>query len=168
MSARQKPPTLEIVPGTVREALAEGLEDLTVMNWEEVYRDVGDLPLDVDWAKLLMLERMGQYKALVARRNGKLVGYNGYFLQPPIRHKTSVWAVNDTIYVDRAYRASLLGVRLLKAAESAMREAGAKLIFQGNLWPEATSTSGKARARFGALLVRLGYEQVETVYAKRL
>lgn len=163
-----KPPDVEIGFGTVAQALAEGLEDLIVFNWDEVYRTDGDLPIDVDWPKLLMLERMGQYKALVARKAGKLIGYNGYFVQPPIRHKTSIWAVNDTIYVDPAVRASTTGIKLLKAAEPAMAALGAKMIFQGNLWPDTVSTSGKARARFGDLLVRLGYQPVENVYAKRL
>ena len=161
-------PQADIRIGTVSEALAQGVEDLTAFNWDEVYRDKFEMPLDVDWSKLLMLERMGQYKALVAHAKGKLVGYNGYFLQPPIRHKASVWAVNDTIYVEPEHRASTIGLRLLKAAEPAMKGFGAKLLLQGNLWPDDVSTSGKARARFGALLIRLGYAPVENVYAKLL
>ena len=158
----------EIAFDTLGQALADGAEDLVSFNWLEVEHFQDVLPLDVDWPKLLMLERAGVYRVITARSKGKLVGYNGYFVQPPIRHKTSLWAVNDTLYVDPEHRTSTLGVRLLKDSEALLRALGVKAITQGNVWPDDHSTSGKARARFGALLCRMGYLPAENVYVKLL
>ena len=157
---------IEIEWDTLGRALADGVEDLIIFNWEEVY-PVGGPNLDVDWPRLLMLERAGIYRAITARRAGKLIGYNGYFIQPPIRHKAIPWAMNDTLYVDPDFRSSTIGLRLLKESLALLKAEGIAYVTHGNLWPD-NSTSGKARARFDALLVRMGFEPIETVYVKRL
>lgn len=147
--------------------LAEGLEDLLVFHWQEVEQHQDAMPLSVDWSKYLMLERAGIYRSVVARKTGKLIGYAAYFLQAPLHHAKSVWAVNDVLYVDPAHRKDRTGDRLITAAEDMMQILGAKLITQEDR-KDANSTSDKPSATLGDLLSRRGYTLAGRVYAKLL
>lgn len=172
MSDAPKPPSkssFEIGWGTLGLALSEGLEDLMVQHWEEVEQHQDVVPLDVDWPKYLMLERVGIYKVILAHRRGKLVGYASYFVQAPLRHKSSLWAVNDGLFVDRSARRSALGVRLIAESERLVGGLGVKLISQGDRKVDTgNSTDAKPHATLGDLLVRKGYTLAERTYAKLL
>ena len=147
--------------------LAEGLEDLLIEHWQEVEQHQDAMPLAVNWPLYLMLERTGVYRAVVARRGAKLVGYAAYFVQPPLHHRQTTWAVNDVLYLAPAHRRGQTGVRLIDAAEAFMRELGAKLISHGDR-KGANSPDPKGSATLGDLLSRRGYVLAERVYAKLL
>jgi GNAT superfamily N-acetyltransferase len=148
--------------------LADGLEDLLIEHWQEVEQHQDAMPLSVDWQKYLMLERAGIYRCVVARRGARLVGYAAYFVQPPLHHRQKTWAVNDVLYLDPTHRRGNTGKRLIEAAESLMRDAGAKLITQEDRKQPTNSTSGKTSATLGDLLSRMGYFLAGRVYAKLL
>jgi GNAT superfamily N-acetyltransferase len=162
-------PTIEVTHALepVSPLLAEGLEDLLIEHWQEVEQLHDEMPLDVDWPKYLMLERMGIYKAVVARRGKKLIGYAAYFLQPPLHHSHKVWAVNDVLYLDPAYRKGRTGDNLIGAAEGLMRDLGAHLITQEDR-RQPNSTATKVSATLGDLLLRRGYFLAGRVFAKLL
>lgn len=164
-------PKIEIGWGTVGQARAEGLDDLIVQHYEEVESEDSRriAALDVNWPLILMLERTGVYKVILAHVNGKLAGYAAYYLQPPIDYKGSLWAMNHVLFVDRSFRTvahGRLGPQLLQAAEDLFRKMGAKLILQEDR--KAHSTQGKVRATLGRLLTRIGYKPVGTLFAKEL
>lgn len=163
-----KAPEVVFALENIQTAMADGLEDLLVEHWQEVEQHQDVMPLAVNWPLYLMLERTGIYKAVSARRGRKLIGYAAYFVQPPLHHSQSTWAVNDVLYVDPAYRRGLTGVRLLEAAEGFMRELGAKLITQEDRKIPANSTEAKPSATLGDLLSRRGYFLAGRVYAKLL
>lgn len=147
--------------------LADGLEDLLIFHWQEVEQHKDEMPLAVDWPKYLMLERAGIYKAVVARKAGRLIGYAAYFVQEPLHHCKNKWAVNDVLYVDPAHRKSRVGFGLIAFAEEAMRDLGAKLITQEDR-KDANSTTAKSSATLGDLLSRRGYQLAGRVFAKLL
>lgn len=158
---------ITFAPEPLGPLLADGLEDLLFSHWQEVEQHQEEMPLSVDWPKYLMLERVGIYRAIVARHKGRLVGYAAYFVQPPLHHAQSTWAVNDVLFLDPHYRRGSTGTRLIAFAEETMRELGAKLITQEDR-KLANSTSEKGRATLGDLLLRKGYTLAGKVYAKLL
>ena len=147
--------------------MADGLEDLIAFNWSQVQEDPDWPALDIDWPKYLMFERMGIYKAVSARKGGRLIGYNGYYVQPIARHKSTVFAINDALYVDADHRKGLVGPRLLKRSEEMLKEIGAQFVLQEDMAPY-NSTEAKPRATFGNPLLRSGYKQIGAMFAKRL
>lgn len=149
------------------DALASGLEDLIAFNWDQVQQDPDWPPLDIDWPKYLMYERVGIYKAVSARKDGRLIGYNSYYIQPLTRHKSTMFAVNDALYVDADHRGGLTGLKLLDRSEDLLRALGVQFVLQDDMEPH-NSTTAKPRATFGKLLSRRGYKMVGTMHAKRL
>jgi|ERR1700677_1113613 len=162
-----KPTTVSFALEPVAPLLADGLEDLLIFHWQEVEQHQDVMPLTVDWPKYLMLERAGIYRAVVARQDGRLVGYAAYFVQPPLHHSHATWAVNDVLYLDPVFRRGRTGDKLIEAAEGFMRELGAKLITQEDR-KVPNSTDAKPHATLGDLLLRRGYTLAGRVFAKLL
>lgn len=148
-------------------ALASGMEDLIAFNWDEVSSGLDFPPLDIDWPAYLMQERAGFYRGVSARKSTKLIGYNGYFIRPPLRHKSSLWAINDALYLDKDARAGLLGLKLLTESHKLLKTAGVKWVSQTDMAVE-NSTTAKPRASFGDLLTRIGYRPMGRSYLLKL
>lgn len=145
--------------------LEDGLEDLIAINDDEVENTI---PLDIDWPKYFMLERSGMFRGASARRGSKLIGYRGFIIAPPMRHKGSLWAVNEALFLDPKARDGLLAVRFINATDVMLKELGVNIVTQGDRKP-FNSTAEKRRATFSDLLQRFcGYRPVETVHMKLL
>lgn len=150
-------------------AMADGLEDLIAFNWSEIETLNADAPpLDVDWPRYTMLERAGIYRAISVRKGGKLIGYNGYFVQPHLRHKSSLWAINDTLFIDKDERKGTLGLRLVSESVKMLKAIGVKVVTQGDMLAPLHSTTAKSHATFGDLLLRQGFKLVENLYVLAL
>lgn len=150
-------------------AMADGLEDLIAFNWSEIETLNADAPpLDVDWPRYTMLERAGIYRAISVRKGGKLIGYNGYFVQPHLRHKSSLWAINDALFIDKDERKGTLGLRLVSESVKMLKAIGVKVVTQGDMLAPLHSTTAKSHATFGDLLLRQGFKLVENLYVLAL
>jgi hypothetical protein len=145
--------------------LADGLEDLTLQHWEEVEEPESHVPLKVDWDRVLELERLGCFVAFGARRAGRLVGYSGFLVGPSLHGRESV-AVNDVVFLAKPCR-GWLGVRLIREPEQHFAACGiARITYHTKLAP--ILGNGRKAASVGDLLLRLGYDPIEAVHAKRL
>ena len=153
----------------ISSAMADGLEDLIIFNWSEIEAktDIAP-PLDIDWPKYAMLERAGIYRAISMRRGAKLIGYNSYFVQPPLRHKGLLWAVNDTLYIDKDERAGRLGITAVRRSIEMLKAVGVQYVFHGDMLGALNSTSAKPHATFGDLLLREGATLLENIYVFKL
>jgi hypothetical protein len=151
-------------------AMADGLEDLIAFNWSEIEAKNDEAPpLDIDWPRYAMLERAGIYRAISVRKASRLIGYNGYFVQPHLRHRTSLWAINDALFIDKDERKGTLGIKLVAESVKMLRSIGVKVVTQGDmLAPLVNSTTAKSHATFGDLLLRQGFKLVENLYVLAL
>lgn len=167
MSDDPNPPS-DLVIGweKVGRARADGLDDLLAAHWAEVALDQDRYPLAPDWPRYHALERQGVLRSVSARRKGRLVGYNVFFVQPPIHYSTSVWALNDVLFLHPDHRAGLLGYRLVRAAEELLKGIGvARVIYHTKLH---VMLGSKRERPLGDLMKRLGYSQAEEVWGKNL
>ena len=134
---------------------AAGMARLTERQWVEAGLDPGETaPLDVDWDRYAALEREGVFRLLSARRGDELVGWGAYFFMPHLQFKTTPHILCDSIYVTPEHRG--IAPSLIRAAEREARTAGrpVRIVYCAR------------DVRFGALLERLAYRQVETVHWK--
>lgn len=138
------------------DALLAELTPLLERHWREIAHYL-DIPLAVDAAVYHAADAAGALRIVTVREDGALIGYAAYFVRPHAHYATSVQAVQDVVYVDPRHRGGL-GARLLRAADDVLRAEGVQVVHQ----------HVKLAHNWGALLERMGYEAVETIYSKRL
>lgn len=155
------PRQTEIGWSALQPLLDLGLEDLLIHHWEEVALDQGRIPFDPDWDRLRRAERDGTLKIVAARRGGRLLGYNAFFVMGHMHYRSTLHALNDVIYVDPEERKGGLGLRLVRKSERLLAEIGVVKVFYHTKVHVLSE-----RGTVGAVLERLGYTQVERVYAK--
>lgn len=158
---------LRIEPGTIDEGLDAGLDDLIHLDWEEIEIEHEKVPLDVRWPEYRRLEKVGVLRPFYAWDKDRLVGYSVFFLNEPLHHGLTKWAINDLIYLLPEYRRGWSGVRLIRQSEAALRELGAKVISY-QVKTKGDLGSKHRRGTVGDLLARLGYTRVEEAWAKYL
>lgn len=139
--------------------LGDGLEDLTIQNFEEVEPHKDHIPLAIDWGHLRDLERVGTYRVVAAYRGKCLVGYDSFFLNRHTRHMHTVFAMGDVIWLLPEERRGWTGVRFIRASDALLVEAGATLIRRG-------CQRGVRDGALADIFLRLGYRHVEDQFDK--
>ena len=142
--------------GTISQGLDLGLADLLALDWAEIEEDQDGCPLSVNWAHYRTQERLGVLQALYMTLNGRLIGYNVFFVHCPGHHSLTKWAVGDLIYIEPEHRLGARGVRLISEPEARFKEMGVRRILY----------TVKVRGNVGELLQRCGYAPYEASFAK--
>jgi hypothetical protein len=103
-------------------------------------------------------ERSGSLRVYTARStSGALVGYNAFIVHGRLHYQSTLFALNDLIWLHPAHREGWTGVKLVKGAEAALKKDGVKFIEYG---PKDHFD------KFGKLLVKLGYAAFERRHRK--
>lgn len=158
---------LQISEQSIDHCLAHGLEDILAQHWQEIALDQDTTPLKVDWDSYRILERQRILRSFTAWRDGEFVGYNVFFVRPPLHYCSEVWGVNDILWLAPEERRGLTGVRLIKHVEPILQGEGVKkLIYHAKL--HVNFGHGQSRGTLGRLMYRLGYLLSEEVWTKRL
>lgn len=134
------------------------IRPLLELHYEEIASFRDKVPLDPDYERYRQAEEMGRLLIIAARREGALVGYSIFFLSPHMHYQSTVFAMNDIVFLHPDERSGGTGVRLIKESERIVRERGAALI----------SWHIKPVNDFSPLLERLGYVHHEIIMAKLL
>lgn len=125
-------------------------------HWLEVGTDRDKIPMDVDEVQYGYFAACGQLHVVVARSEGRLVGYHSTYVKPHIRYKSTLMGFVDVYFLHKDFRCGMTGVKLLKFAETSLKARGVKKII----------TSTKLSLDMTPLYTRLGYKPVETVLTK--
>lgn len=139
-------------------SVKEEVQGLLERHWEEIALNKDVIKLNPDWDQYIKLEKAHGLKAFTARDNGKLVGYFVVTIARSMHYKDHLFATNDVIYLHPEYRKGLTGAKLIKHAESYLRDLGVSVIL----------VNTKLHKPFSRLLEFLKFKPVETVYSKRL
>lgn len=134
------------------------LEDIIPDHWEEVALDRSSTPLSPDWDVYRAIDAAGGFHTVTARDSGKLVGYSIYVVSKNLHYASVYQAETDVFYLAPSYRKGLAGVRLLKFSEKTLKEKGVNKVI----------SKAKLHNQVGKLLEMIGYNPIETVYAKKL
>jgi hypothetical protein len=155
---------LTLTPSSISQARADGIEDLLALHWAEVETDQAKNPLAINWAGYRDLEARGVFKPLLLYREGRLIGYTCWFIQPPLHHSLTCWAVCDLLYVPPEERLGMTGVYLIVESERQVRALGARTI---NINVKAARfDTPHPPPTLGPLLARLGYRLTEEAWCK--
>lgn len=117
-----------------------------------------DFVFNPDWETYKRMEELDALRVYTARNEGELVGYAGYTVSHNMHYKDSKHAVQDVLYLKPDRRGVMTGVSLIKFADQQLAEMGVVLV----------SHHVKVKNDFSPILERMGYEQAEKIYEKRI
>lgn len=144
----------------LRTVLAEpNAADLIRAYHEELspLRDAAEV--DPDWDRLQRMEAEGIYRLWACRVDSTLAGFVSFMIAPHHNYRRILFALDMGHYLAPAYRnePGMIGLRMWKTAEAALRELGVKTIMahdgQRSLLP---------------FFLHLGYHPRATLYWKAL
>lgn len=138
--------------------VADEIEDLLRMHYEEVALHKEAIPLDPDWPRYVSLEEVGQLAVYTARDDGRLVGYSVFFLYQHIHYKQTRIASNDVLFLHPDYRKGTCGIKLIKHSEQQLKSLGVNKV----TWHI------KFNKDFRPILHRMGYCDEEVIVGKIL
>lgn len=130
--------------------------ELWPLHWEEVGQNKVKMKLDPDIEKLDYLNSLGRLHIVIARDNGKLVGYHASVIDTLIHYKTILAAKGDLHWLHPDYRKGMIGIKLLKEVERTLKMRGVQVM----------ADFTKLYADKGAVFEHLGYTPIERVYTK--
>jgi len=128
-------------------------------HWREVRWD-GDTEANLDCPRYEAAEAAGNFRVLTARlADGTLIGYAGFWICTSTQQRGRLEASQDCLYVRPESRDGGLGSALIRAADRMLADHGVAIVYH----------HVRTGARdFGPVLRRLGYEAIETTYARSL
>jgi len=134
------------------------IDSLLVAHWKEIAKFKDSIPLSIAWNAYYEAERSGALITIVAEESGIIIGYNVYLLRLMIHNTPAVMSSNDIIYIDPEHRHGTLAMRMIKMGEKESSLRGASVI----------TMHVKKDHDFSPLLIKLGYEQTESLFCKVL
>lgn len=129
-------------------------------HWEEVALDKDKIQLNMAVDAYLKLGENGLFHMIVARDNGKIVGYHGFFVHPHMHYRNALMAFTDFYYIDPNYRRGTTGIKLFRASERYLESMGVKKFFI-----QTEIHDGLDHSR---IFEFLGYRFVEKTFAKAI
>lgn len=130
---------------------------LLVLNWDEIETHK-HIPLDVDVETYCKLQDADLLRIFTVRKDEILIGYACFVVATSMHHRGSKQARQDVVFVLPEYRRANIGIGLIKFCDEQLQAEGVQMVYQ----------FVKRTRDFSAVLAHLGYEQIETVHAKRL
>lgn len=149
--------SLKIEVGKV-ETLLDNMHDMFVDHWEEVAKNKHLMVLKPDEKKYLQLQSSGNLLTLIAYAGEDIVGYSCNILSPHLHYSDLMCMYNDVLFIAKEYRASPLGLRIIKRTEEESKNMGAKLM----LW------HAKQNSILDKILPRMKCKVQEIIYSKEL
>ena len=138
---------------------------LLAAHWEEVSH-YPDIPLEVDVPLYERAEAAGMLRVFTVRdeamdpaHRGQILGYAVFFVATNAHYSGSLQAKQDVLFLSPQFRGGNLGIRLVKFADEQLKADGVQVVYQHQKL---------AHPALGAVLLRRGYEPVETLWAIRL
>ena len=140
---------------TLDECLEE-MKPILQLHYEEVAMYQDKVPLSPDYEKYYALEGAGIFHIVTVRDEGELIGYFLSVVTPNIHYSSTVYAVNDILYLHKDYREAGVGQKMFSFAEKKLKELGASVI----------AIHMKTALPFDTLCKGMGYDYAERNYTK--
>lgn len=125
-------------------------------HWEEIALNKSKIALNPDWDAYEDLEQAGKLKVFTARTDDKMIGYFVVIVGVNLHYKDHIFAVNDILYLDKDYRKGRTGLKLIKFAETCLKEDGVSVL----------NINTKVHKPFDSLMEYMGFNLIERVYSK--
>lgn len=135
--------------------LIEEMVPLIKSHWEEITH-YPDIPLEPNYEVYYQAQAAGSIRVYTVRQHGKLVGYSIFIVTPSLHSIHSLQAKQDALFIEKESRG--YGGIFIGWCDQMLKVEGVEVTFH----------HVSLAHNFGAVLERLGYQAIETVYTKRL
>ena len=133
-------------------------QPLLERHWGEIALNRDFIRLNPDWDAYEELEASGALKIFTARKDGRLIGYFAVLVRRHLHYVDHLFAFNDVLFLDSEYRRGFVGAKLMRFAESCLKEDGVSVMI----------VNTKTHKPFDSLLRWLGFKHIENIYSKVL
>jgi GNAT superfamily N-acetyltransferase len=133
-------------------------QPLLERHWMEIALNRDTIRLNPDWDAYEELEAADALKIFTARKDGRLIGYFAVLVRRHLHYVDHLFAFNDVLFLDSEYRRGFVGAKLMRFAESCLKEDGVSVMI----------VNTKTHRPFDALLRWLGFRHIENIYSKVL
>lgn len=144
-----------------RESLRDVIDDvqpLLQLHYDELTLHKEVVKLDPRWDQYFLLEQLECFTVFTARDDGRLIGYNAFFLNRHMHYGDLLVAQNDVLFVHPDARRGAMALRFLDYSEQALRALGAHKL----------GYHIKFNRDWRPILYRRGYTDEEVMCAKLL
>ena len=131
-------------------------EPMLADHYEEVAMYTDKIDLDPDYTRYEQAEEADLLRIFTLKDDGKIVGYNIFFVGAGLHYSSTKYALNDIVYIDPDHRHQEHTVTFFKRCESWLKEEGVQVI----------SYHMKANKTFTGLMEFLEFDHAEHVYTK--
>lgn len=131
------------------------LKELSKLHYDEV-APYDDIPLNIHWERLLLLEHHGILKFYTMEKSEKLVGYAIFTVSTSIEYQDSIQASLSNIFIHPDHRGR--GGRFISWCDEQLAKLNVQVVYH----------HVKSKNDYGVLLKRLGYDIMNIEYSKRL
>ncbi len=141
------------------EAMHQCVDEMSILwdlHWNEIALDKARVPLDPDVTTFALMESLGQLVIVTVRNDAKIIGYHISIVRPHLHYKSSLTAYVDMYFLHPDYRGGMVGVKMFKFVEDALKDRGVERIYSGT----------KLHKDMGKLFERLGYNETERLFVK--
>lgn len=139
-------------------AVLHEIKPLLWEHWAEIAH-YADIPLDPNWPQYEAMEAGGLLRIYTVRDlRFALIGYCIYVVAQGLHYRPVTYANQDILFLLPEYRRGRIGRDLVRFTEEALKQEGVHIVLQ----------HVKVKFNFGPMLVRDGYEPIDTIYGKRL
>jgi hypothetical protein len=142
-------------------AIARDLPPLFERHWQELALDKDKFPLEPDWDRYFAMAATGTLRITTARFGDVLAGYIFNLVGPHLHYKSAIHAHIEMFWLDPVYRGGAFVLRWFRDNEAMVKKVGAKRL-------TADEKHHFKDGRVGLIFRRLGYQPIETVWAKVL
>ena len=113
------------------------------------------MPLRPDVATYRALDASGCLQIVVARENGRMIGYVLSVIRPHLHYADILCGYEDAYFLKKSHRKGFVGVKLLREAVEQMRRAGVRKAF----------FMTKIAHDMGLIFERMGFTRTDIVYS---
>lgn len=140
------------------DSLIEEVRPLLEAHYREIAWRQDVIPLDIDVERYKELWEKGHVLVIAAREKDlTLVGYNVYLINQHLHYKSTVYAMNDVLYVTPGRRGYSIALKMLHVAETILKRRFERLVMGLHI---------KEDHDWGILAARAGYEKNESTWFK--
>jgi len=125
-------------------------------HWEEIALDRDKIKLNIDYSQYDELDRNGALHVVVARNEGRIIGYWLTIIRPHLHYADSLTAFTDVYYIAPEFRKGRTGLRLFQFGEKTLKQRGVQKVY----------TATKIHSDKSKVFEWLGYGRTEVVYTK--
>jgi hypothetical protein len=132
--------------------------ELMEQEYDEFEKYRRQIPMAVDFDRMLEAERQFRYRMWAAHKDGLLIGFIEFHLGPTFHNRSMLYAQDGGHFLSPEFRDVFTFLKMWRTAEEALEELGV----------EAILGHDNVMRPVPAVFKRLGYEPVGTVYLKVL